>query len=137
MAAKAAMYTPFLGLLNSLISTWQFHGLLKTLKNLTIRNSRFICCSDATARLSRVPYTKHQLTGLIVVPYLIEDDYDEIIMNSLNPYVENFNKEDYKTDFHKHLQKIDQFESYNAKVKSINRIPNKVRLVALRILRYP
>ena len=83
---------------------------------------------DATARLSRVPYTKHQLTGLIVVPFLIEDDYDEIIMNSLNPYVENFNKEDYKTDFHKHLQKIDQVETYNSKVRSINRTQNKVKL---------
>ncbi|HOI39513.1 MAG TPA: CHC2 zinc finger domain-containing protein [Methanobacterium sp.] len=83
---------------------------------------------DAQARLSRIPYSKHQLTSLTIVPFSIEDDYNEIVMRSMNQDVEDFNKEDYQTDFHRHLQKIDQVETYNAKVKSINRIPNKVRL---------
>ncbi|MBW4256580.1 hypothetical protein KTG15_02590 [Methanobacterium sp. YSL] len=83
---------------------------------------------DAHARLSRIPYSKHQLTGLNVVPFSIEDDYDEIIMKSLNPHVEDFNKEDYQTDFHKHLQKIDQVETYNAKIRSINKTTSTARL---------
>ncbi len=83
---------------------------------------------DAEARLSRIPYSKHQLTDLNVVLFSIEDDYDEIIMKSLNPHVEDFNKEDYQTDFHKHLQKIDQVETYNAKVRGIDKTLNKVNL---------
>ena len=81
---------------------------------------------DAQARLSRIPYSNHHLTGLTVVPFSIEDDYDEIIMKSLNPHVEDFNKEDYQTDFHKHLQKIDHLETYNAQVRSINKTTNKI-----------
>ena len=83
---------------------------------------------DAQARLSRVPYSKHQLTDLTVVPFSIEDDYDEIIMKSLNPHVEDFNKEDYQTDFHKHLKKIDQVEKYNAKIRSISKTTKTARL---------
>lgn len=83
---------------------------------------------DAQARLSRIPYSKHQLTGLTVVPFSIEDDYDEIMMKSLNPYVEDFDLVDYQTDFHRHLQKIDLVETYNSRVKSMSRATNKVRL---------
>ncbi len=83
---------------------------------------------DAQARLSRIPYSKHHLTDLTVVPFSIEDYYDEIIIRSLNTHVEGFNKEEYQTDFHKHLQKIDQVETYNAKVKSIDRTLYKARL---------
>ena len=83
---------------------------------------------DAQARLSRLPYSKHQLTDLTVVLFSIKDDYDEIIKKSLNPFVEDFNREDHQTDFHKHLQKIDSVESYNAKVSSMNQTTNKVIL---------
>ena len=72
---------------------------------------------DAQARLSRVPYSKHQLTDLTVVPFRIEDDYDEIIEKSLNPEVEPFSRDDYSTDFYKHLQEIDVVEEYNAKMR--------------------
>ncbi|AUB59382.1 hypothetical protein BK009_01005 [Methanobacterium subterraneum] len=83
---------------------------------------------DAQARLSRIPYSKHQLTGLTVVPFSIEDDYDEIIMKSLHPHIEDFDRVDFQTDFHKHLQKIDLVETYNSRVKSANRTTNKARL---------
>lgn len=83
---------------------------------------------DAQARLSRIPYSKHQLTSLTVIPFSIEDDYSDIMMKSLNPHFEDFNKEDFQTDFHKHLQKIDLVETYNAKIRSFNRTPNKLRL---------
>jgi len=81
---------------------------------------------DAQARLSRIPYSKHQLTNLAVVPFSIEDEYDEIVKNSLHPHVEDFSREEYQTNFHKHLQKIDLVETYNAKVKSLNKAQNKV-----------
>ena len=83
---------------------------------------------DAQARLSRIPYSKHQLSGLAVVPFSIEDVYDEILMKSLNPHVEDFIRVDYQTDFHKHLQKIDLVESYNANVRSVNETTNMVRI---------
>lgn len=82
---------------------------------------------DAQARLSRIPYSKHQLTDLAVVPFSIDDDYDEIVKNSLHPHVEEFNRAEYQTNFHKHLQKIDRVETYNARVKRINKPPNKVK----------
>ena len=76
---------------------------------------------DAMARLSRVPYTKHQLTGLTVVPFTADEDYDDIIYKSLNPQVESFKREDFSTDFNKHLHDIDQVEYYNSKVKKSTR----------------
>ena len=81
---------------------------------------------DAQARLSRIPYSKHQLTDLTVVPFSVEDDYDEILSKSAYPHVEDFSQEDFHSDFHKHLQQIDQVESYNAKVKHMNKTRNKV-----------
>jgi len=72
---------------------------------------------DAMARLSRVPYTKHQITQLTVVPFTMNDSYLDIMRKSLNPYVEPFEIENYSTNFHKHLQKIDLVESFNTKVK--------------------
>ncbi|MFA0834153.1 MAG: CHC2 zinc finger domain-containing protein [Methanobacterium formicicum] len=83
---------------------------------------------DAQARLSRIPYSKHQLTDLAVVPFSIEDEYDEIVKNSLHPHVEEFNREEYQTNFNKHLQKIDLVETYNARVKHMNKFSNKVSL---------
>lgn len=49
-------------------------------------------------------------------------------MKSLNPRFEDFNKEDYQTDFHIHLKKIDQVETYNAKIRHINKTTNTARL---------
>ncbi len=76
---------------------------------------------DAVARLSRIPYSKHQLTGLSVVPFTLHDNYEEIMDKTLNPEIENFKKDDYSTEFNKHIQEIDSVESFNAKVKEFNR----------------
>ncbi|MDP1553293.1 MAG: CHC2 zinc finger domain-containing protein [Methanobacteriaceae archaeon] len=72
---------------------------------------------DALARLSRTPYSKHQLTGLTVVPFSVEDSYDEIMEKSINPQVEAFSRMDFTSNFHEHLKRIDLVESYNAKVE--------------------
>ncbi len=72
---------------------------------------------DAVVRLSRVPYSKHQLTGLTVVPFTVEDTYDDIMEKSRNPYVESFDRFDYTGNFNDHLWKIDQLESHNSKVR--------------------
>lgn len=72
---------------------------------------------DASARLSRVPYSKHQISNLTVVPFTIEDSYKDIVEKSMNPQVETFNREDHSTDFHKHLQKIDQIETHNTQIR--------------------
>ncbi|MTK13101.1 MAG: hypothetical protein F8N39_13780, partial [Clostridiaceae bacterium] len=54
---------------------------------------------DAKARLSRVPYTKHQLTGLTVVPFNTSDNYEDIMARSSDPYIKNFEIEKYRTNF--------------------------------------
>ena len=74
---------------------------------------------DALSRLARVPYSKHQLTDLSVVPFLCSDDYENIMAKSLDPNVEKFEIERYYTDFSKHLQKIDEIEYYNSKLKTM------------------
>lgn len=50
---------------------------------------------DAKSRLSRVPYSKHQLTGLKVVPFALDDNYDVIMEKTTNKKVEHFNKDEY------------------------------------------
>lgn len=71
---------------------------------------------DAVSRLSRVPYSKHQLTGLTVTPFNLENNYDEIMEKSLNPVVESFCKLDYMSNFGKHLEKVDPILAYNQDV---------------------
>ena len=80
---------------------------------------------DAQARLSRVPYSKHQLTGLAVVPFTVQDEYETIIENALAPEVESFYREDFITDFHLHLQEIDKIETHNAQIQKNIRRNNK------------
>lgn len=82
---------------------------------------------DAKSRLSRVPYSKHQYTGLTVVPFQTDDDYDKIMDKSLCPEIEPFTREDYLTDFNLHLSKIDKIESYNNEVRKRARTPSIVR----------
>ncbi len=43
---------------------------------------------------------------------------------TLNPVVESFEKEEYSTDFNKHLQKIDLLENHNTKINEINQKRN-------------
>ena len=73
---------------------------------------------DSKSRLSRVPYSKHQYTGLTVVSFSINDSYDTIINKSLNPVVESFHKDNYLSTFGKHLEKIDSILKHNKKIKN-------------------
>ena len=43
---------------------------------------------------------------------------------TLNPVVESFEKEEYSTDFNKHLQKIYLLENHNTKINEINQKRN-------------
>lgn len=72
---------------------------------------------DAISRLSRVPYSKHQLTCLTVVPFTLDDSYDEILEKSLNPNVVTFNKKDYSSSLGEHLQLIDRVLAQNEKLE--------------------
>lgn len=63
---------------------------------------------SALSRLARVPYSKHQLTDLSVIPFEITDSYDEIISKSLKPVVEPFSIGNHSTNFNEHLQVIDE-----------------------------
>lgn len=67
-------------------------------------------------RNSRIPYSKHQLTGLTVVPFNTTDDYDDIIEKSLHPQVEIFDIGKYWTDLNKHLQTMDNNLVHNSKL---------------------
>lgn len=72
---------------------------------------------DSKSRLSRVPYTKHQDTDLTVIPFTIEDSYDEIINKSLNPVVETFQKDNYLSTLGKQLKTIDPILKHNEDIK--------------------
>lgn len=76
---------------------------------------------DATSRLSRVPYSKHQLTDLTVVPFTIEDHYNDIMKRALTPTVEPFNQLDYFSNFNDHLQEIDKRLEHNREIKEAER----------------
>ena len=62
----------------------------------------------ATTRLSRVPYSEHQLTGLHVVPFEIGDKYEDIMETVLNPTPNGFKKRRHMSKFDKHLREIDK-----------------------------
>jgi hypothetical protein len=70
---------------------------------------------DAQSRVSRIPYSKHQDTGLNVVPFTVGDSYEEIIGKSLHPVVEPFTGEDYKSSLGEHLETIWPLIEYNDK----------------------
>jgi hypothetical protein len=52
-----------------------------------------------------------------VVPFQVNDSYDEIMDKSLSPWIEPFSLEDYLTNFNLHLSKIDTTETYNDGVR--------------------
>jgi len=125
-AAKDVMHMHFLTSLNSLIFnrtiSW-FAGHVK--KSFNYQTMDLAVTKDAQARLSRVPYSKHQLTGLAVVPFTVQDKYEAIIEKALAPEVKSFYREDFITDFHLHLQEIDKIEAHNAQIKENIRRNNK------------
>lgn len=73
---------------------------------------------SALSRVARIPYSKHQLTGLSVIPFKITDSYEDIISRSLNPIVEPFSIENHYTQFNGHLQNIDHTLEDNRQIKS-------------------
>ena len=77
---------------------------------------------DAKNRLSRVPFSKHQYTGLTVVPFQVNDSYEEIMSKSLTPGVELFTPEAYYSSFGKYLQEIDPVLEYNANIQEETQI---------------
>ena len=76
---------------------------------------------DPDVRKSRVPYSKNEMTGLTVVPFQIDDSYDEIIDKALNPIVESFNISDYLSSLNRHLEELDQTIQFNQPVKQLKR----------------
>lgn len=72
---------------------------------------------DAISRLSRVPYSKHQITGLTVVPFTLEDSYDEILEKSLNPKVQPFHKDNYLSSLDEHLHLIERVLAQNERLE--------------------
>lgn len=82
---------------------------------------------DATSRISRVPYSQHQLTGLTVVPFNASDSYNKMIKKAIDPYVEHFNLENHLTTLSSHLVKIDQIIVKNSKIEAINSRKNNIR----------
>ena len=86
-------------------------------KNYSYNTLDLSVLKDAKVRLSRVPYSKHQYTGLSVVPFSIEDSYDQIIHKSLDPIIEPFNMGDYISTLGDHLKKIDPIIKHNEMVK--------------------
>ena len=53
---------------------------------------------DAISRVARIPYSKHQLTDLTVIPFNTTDSYNEIISKSLEPVITPFNIENHSTN---------------------------------------
>lgn len=89
---------------------------------------------DPTVRLSRVPYSKHQYSLLSVVPFSLEDSYEEIIEKALNVHCRPFEPVKYlTTDLPIHLKKIDKILMDNEKIKAQNRnkMPNQQFNVSL------
>lgn len=82
---------------------------------------------DAMVRLSRVPYSKHQYSSLGVVPFTVNDTYDEIVEKALNPQVESFQVHDYLTNFHSHLRGIDETLSHNERIESLKQKQSVMR----------
>jgi len=73
---------------------------------------------DATSRLSRVPYSKHHITGLTVVPFNLDDTYQKIVEKAVNPGLESFNTSDKFSRLNEHLKEIDAILEYNHQIKN-------------------
>lgn len=92
-----------------------FAGKIK--KDYNLSTMDLAVTKDATNRLSRVPYSKHNLTDLTVVPFTLKDNYENTMNESLHPKIKPFNKEEYLMDeFREYLQKVDRIEFNNQKI---------------------
>jgi hypothetical protein len=77
---------------------------------------------NAKTRVSRVPFSKHQYTGLTVVPFQVNDTYEEIMTKSLSPGIGFFTREAYYSNFGEYLQEIDPILKHNVKIQKENQI---------------
>jgi len=80
---------------------------------------------DAKTRLSRVPYSKHHLTLLTVVPFCNHDSHQKIIEKAINPVVEPFNLEKHFSSFGKHLKTIDPILEQEEIIKKNKKLNEK------------
>ena len=76
---------------------------------------------DAKNRLSRVPYSKHQYSGLTVVPFQVFDSYEDIMVKALSPGIEPFSRGAYYSTFGEYLQGIDPVLKQNLEVEKKKR----------------
>ena len=93
---------------------------LKTM-DLTVNN-------DPITRKSRIPYSKHHLTGLTVVPFEISATYEEVIEKAINPVVEPFHIEKYLTTLGRQLKEIDRILVNNSKIEAKVKKTNNSRV---------
>ncbi len=75
---------------------------------------------DPVTRLSRIPYSKHELTGLSVVPFTIDTPYEEIIENAVKPEIELLRLENHLSNLDSHLINNETILLENQKIRSEN-----------------
>lgn len=92
-----------------------FSSKIKTVYNL--KTMDLSVNKSALSRIARIPYSKHQLTDLTVIPFIVTDSYNEIISKSLESVIEPFNIENHSTRFNEHLLRIDQILEHNRQVE--------------------
>ena len=86
---------------------------------------------DATTRLSRIPYSRHQITGLTVVPFKPDEQYLDIIKKSINPSIEPFNYKNHFCNLNEYLLEIDEILEHNQNItanKNKINIPNPLKV---------
>jgi len=104
----------------------------KTYKeNLNLKTMDIAVNTDAYARVHRIPYTKHLITGLYCYPIDIEDDYTSIIEKAIKPDVTNFKIQDYQNHetFTKELLKLSKL----LEKKKLEELETKKRLNQIRL----
>lgn len=83
---------------------------------------------DPISRKSRIPYSKHHLTGLSVVPFETSDTYEEVIEKAIKPVVEQFCFEKHLTTLGSHLKEIDNILVKNSKIEAKAKDTNNPRV---------
>lgn len=89
--------------------------------------------NDAYARVHRVPYTKHLITGLYCYPINIENSYTSIITKAMKPSIKDFIIKNYqnKTEFTTELVNLSKL----LEKKKLEKLEAKKRLNKLRLVR--
>jgi CHC2 zinc finger len=93
-------------------------------RNYRLETMDSVVNKDASVRLSRIPYSQHQLTGLTVIPFSVHHSYEEIIQRSIDPKIEKFELNHYQIQFDKILLKLDRTNHFHRYDKSQPKIRN-------------